>query len=234
MSKPLRLIAGDCIIDWVIHDGKITPKAGGAGNIVRGLMERGHNVSYLTVYNPMLYPLNAVLPVHRDSLTDFTHRNVFVRDYNNGVFHRYRESLREKVFDVKDAFAVICHEDSCVRRFSALYADVRDPKVRGKCDILRMSSSDPWEEIMRVIDFKMAVVTYKDKLEVFNSWEALTETIIFRPVAAIDDIGAGDTFDVGFLDWFVHNEGKSSYEGFKYAMSLAQEKVQQIGVFMNE
>lgn len=233
MSKPLWLIAGDTIIDWVIHDGKVTPTAGGAGNIVRGLLSLGHNVSFLTVYNPMLYPLDVALPVHPKSVTDLAHRNVFVRNYDNHLFQRYREGLRQKIFDVQDAFAVICHEDSVIRRFSSFYADIRDPKVRGKCDVLRMSSSDPWEEIMANIDYKMAVVTHKDHIVVHQAWDGEINRIDFPVVAAKDDIGAGDTFNVGFLDWFVHNEGTSSYEGFQHAISMAQEKVQTIGVFMH-
>jgi hypothetical protein len=235
MSKPQWTIAGDCIIDWVIHNGKVTPTAGGAGNIVRGLLHLGHNVRYLTVYNPMLYPLNAVLPVHGDSLTDFSQRNVFVRNYDGNIFHRYRENVRSKVFDIKDALAVICHEDSVVRRFDAIYADVRDPRVRGTCQFLRMSSSDPWEDIMRGVNWKMAVVTYKDHIRVYNNWGEPTVTIEFPSVVAVDDIGAGDTFDVGFLDWFLtpENEGKSAYDGFRHAVTLAQEKVQQIGVFLH-
>jgi hypothetical protein len=231
------LIAGDSIIDWIIKDRKVNPTVGGAGNIVRGLKQRGHDVEFLTLYNPMLYPMSYIMPLHPHSLTDFNHRNVFVRDYDKEVFHRFRENLKTNVIDVKGATAVICHEDSVIRKFQSFYADVRDTSVKGECFILRMSSSDDTEAIMKKIDHKIAIITHKDKVEAKgllvdepDTWH----TITFDEVGARDDIGAGDSFDVGFLDFIVQNKYSIAYihEAIDRGIEVAQEKVTNIGVFM--
>ena len=231
------LIAGDTIIDWIIKNNDVTPTVGGAGNIVRGLKQRGHDVEFLTVYNPMLYPLSYGFNLHPNSLTDFNHSNVFVRDYDKEVFQRFRQNLKSNVLDVKGATAVICHEDSIIRRFQSFYADVRDTSVRGECSILRMSSTDDTEAIMEKVEHKIAIITHKNKVDVKGlyidepeGWTSLS----FTEVGAIDDIGAGDSFDVGFLDYI-------SYHSFQLAsiklaiirgVEVAQEKVTNIGVFM--
>jgi hypothetical protein len=234
------LIAGDVIVDWIIKDKKVTPTVGGAGNIVRGLQQRGHDVEFLTLYNPMLYPLSYALSLHPNSLTDFDHRNVFVRDYDKQVFHRFRQNLKSNVIDVKGANAVICHEDSVIRRFQSFYADVRDTSVRGDCFILRMSSSDDTEKIMSKIDHKIAIVTYKDKVRVKGllvdepeAWH----TLDFEEVPAVDDIGAGDSFDVGFLDYISLEVGKAVspayiHDAILRGVEVAQEKVMNVGVFV--
>lgn len=233
------LIAGDSIVDWIIQDKKVTPTIGGVGNIVRGLEQRGHDVELLTLYNPMLYPMSYVFDLHPNSLTDFNHRNVFVRDYDKEVFHRFRENLKVNVIDVKNATAVICHEDSVIRRFQSFYADVRDTSVRGNCFILRMSSSDDVEKIMDRIVHNIAIITFKNKVEVKglfvdepNGWT----TIPFQEVGAVDDIGAGDSFDVGFLDYIIRNnyQGSPAYisSAIDRGIEVAQEKVTNIGVFM--
>lgn len=231
------LIAGDSIIDWIIKDKKVRPTVGGAGNIVRGLLQRRHEVQFLTLYNPMLYPMSYVFNLHPNSLMDFNHRNVFVRDYDKEVFHRFRENLKTNVIDVKGATAVICHEDSIIRRFQSFYADVRDTSVRGECFILRMSSSDDAEAIMKKIDHKIAMITYKDKVEVKGLYIDRPEewTIIpFIEVGAKDDIGAGDSFNVGFLDYIAEHSYQlaSITDAINRGVEVAQEKVTNIGVFM--
>jgi hypothetical protein len=233
------LIAGDSIIDWIIKNKKVTPTVGGAGNIVRGLDIRGHDVRFLTLYNPMLYPISYTMDLHENSLTDFNHRNVFVRDYDKKVFHRFRQNLQTNVIDVKQATAVICHEDSIIRRFESFYADVRDTSVKGTCEILRMSSSDDTEKIMATIDHKLAIITYKDKVEakgLFVPEPDMWTTIPFQEVSALDDIGAGDSFNVGFLDCVLRGMSfeKTLIEAaIKRGIEVAQEKVTNIGVFMN-
>lgn len=231
------LLAGDSIVDWIIKDRKVQPTIGGAGNIVRGLKQRGHDVEFLTLYNPMLYPMSYVFDLHPNSLTDFNHRNVFVRDYDKEVFHRFRENLKSNVIDVKGATAVICHEDSVIRRFQSFYADVRDTSVRGECFILRMSSSDDTEAIMSKIDHKIAIITHKDKVEakgLFVDFPNDWDTIHFQEVGAKDDIGAGDSFDVGFLDYIQNHSFNMAFihDAIEKGIEVAQEKVTNIGVFM--
>lgn len=230
------LIAGDTIIDWIIKNRKVQPTVGGAGNIVRGLKQRGHDIEFLTLYNPMLYPMSYVLDLHPNSLTDFDHRNVFIRDYDKEVFHRFRENLKTNVIDVKKAFAVICHEDSIIRRFNSLYADVRDTSVKGSCHILRMSSSDDYREIMCNIEFDTALVTHKDCVEIYDSYGEYQTEITFPVVNAIDDIGAGDSFNVGFLDYVINHSYSlaSIKDAIDRGIEVAQEKVTNIGVFMND
>ena len=231
------LLAGDSIVDWVITKKEVQPTVGGAGNIVRGLQQRGHDVEFLTVYNPMLYPMSYVLNMHPNCLMDFNHRNVFVRDYDAQVFQRFRENLKTSVLDVKNAMAVICHEDSIIRHFEAFYADVRDTSVRGICDILRMSSTDDTAAIMEKITHQIAIITYQDKVEVkgldHNQPDTWT-TIQYPAVRAIDDIGAGDSFDVGFLDYVLSEN--FTYTQLKQAVDrgiqVAQKKVTTIGVFL--
>ena len=226
------LVAGDTIIDWIISDKKVTPTVGGAGNIVRGLEKKGHPIEFLTLYNPSLYPLSYQLDLHPNSLTDLQHRNVFVRDYDRDVFQRFREHLQSNVIDVKGAFAVVCHEDSIIRRFNSLYADVRDTSVRGECHILRMSSTDDTEAIKSKISYDHAIITYKDKVEVETKGEITR--IDFPQVQAKDDIGAGDSFNVGFLDWFILTNFMDSQikTAIFKGIEVAQEKVTNIGVFM--
>lgn len=233
------LIAGDTIIDWIIKNRKVQPTVGGAGNIVRGLKQRGHDVEFLTLYNPMLYPMSYVLDLHPNSLTDFDHRNVFIRDYDKEVFHRFRENLKSNVIDVKLATAVICHEDSVIRRFQSYYADVRDTSVRGECFILRMSSTDDYEAIMDKVEHQIAIVTYKDKVRVKGLYVDFPEewtTIDYPTVGAVDDIGAGDSFDVGFLDYVINHSYSlaSIKDAIDRGIEVAQEKVTNIGVFMND
>ena len=234
----MTLIAGDSIIDWIIKDKRVQPTVGGVGNIVRGLKIRGHDIQLLTLYNPMLYPMSYVFDLHPNSLTDFDHRNVFVRDYDKAVFQRFRENLKASVLDVKNATAVICHEDSVIRRFTSFYADVRDISVRGSCDILRMSSSDDTEAIMQKVDHKIAIITYKDRVEIKGIFvDSPNEWMVkhFPSVAAIDDIGAGDSFDVGFLDYILSKSDPmaSINEAIQRGIETAQEKVTSIGVFLD-
>jgi hypothetical protein len=233
----MLLLAGDSIVDWIIKDKKVQPTIGGAGNIVRGLKQRGHDIEFLTLYNPMLYPMSYVFQLHPNSLTDFNHRNVFVRDYDKEVFHRFRENLKSNVIDVKNATAVICHEDSIIRRFNSFYADVRDTSVRGECYILRMSSSDDTEEIMSKIKHQIAIITHKDKVEVkglYVDFPTEWTTIRFQEVSARDDIGAGDSFDVGFLDYVISESYNlaSIKDAIDRGIEVAQEKVTNIGVFI--
>lgn len=234
MGNPKLLIAGDTIIDWVIHNGKVQACAGGAGNIVRGLQVYGHNVVYLTVFNPILYPLQHAFELDPRSISDLSYINVSVRNYDVPLLQRFRENVVSKVFDIKGAFAVIAHEDSCIRRFDSVYADVRDPYIKGTCQILRMSSSDPWEEIMANIQFKVAIITYKNKVDIYYRLPDEWETITFAEIAAVDDVGAGDTFNVGFLDWFIYASSKGIHirEGIIRGIELAQEKVTKVGVFL--
>lgn len=231
------LVAGDTIVDWIIKDGKATPTVGGAGNIVRGLNMCGHDTSFLTLYNPSLYPLSYALQLHPHSLTDFKHTNVFVRDYDKEVFHRFRQNLKSNVIDVKGATIVVCHEDSVIRRFQSFYADVRDTSVRGECFILRMSSSDDVDSIMSKIDHKLAIITYKNKVQVKGLYVDHPKAWIdinFDEVGAKDDIGAGDSFDVGFMDYVISNSyNLASIDGaIRRGIEVAQEKVTNIGVFM--
>lgn len=231
------LIAGDTIIDWIIHKGKVTPAIGGAGNIVRGLAQRGFDVEFLTLYNPALYPLGYRVKLHPHSLTDFTHSNTFVRDYDKGVFQRFRGQLKTGVLDVYNATAVICHEDSVIRRFTSFYADVRDTSVAGECAVLRMSSSDDTDAIMKKITHGIAIITHKDKVEVKGLWVDEPDywhTILFPEVAARDDIGAGDTFNVGFLSRINDMaDGPALIEdAIRAGIAAAQEKVTEIGVYL--
>lgn len=231
------LVAGDTIVDWIIQDKKVTPTVGGAGNIVRGLQQRRHDVEFLTLYNPMLYPLSYGFNLHPHSLTDFNHSNVFIRDYDKQVFHRFRQNLKSNVIDVKGATMVVAHEESIIRRFQSFYADVRDTSVRGECFVLRMSSSDDTEAIMSKIDHKIALITHKDNVEVKGLYvdypDEWTE-IVFQEVGARDDIGAGDSFDVGFMDYVISNSYNlaSIKTAIERGIEVAQEKVTNVGVFM--
>ena len=229
------LLAGDSIIDWIIKDKKVSPTVGGVGNIVRGLQQRGHDIELLTLYNPMLYPMSYVFKLHPNSLTDFDHRNVFVRDYDKEVFHRFRENLKTNVVDIKGVTGVVCHEDSIIRRFQSFYADVRDTSVQGECSILRMSSTDDTKAIMEKIKHQIAIITYKDRVEVkglYVDYPTKWSRIDYKEVTAIDDIGAGDSFNVGFLDFIIHNSFQltSIKDAIDRGIEIAQEKVTNIGV----
>jgi sugar/nucleoside kinase (ribokinase family) len=185
----------------------------------------------------MLYPLSYELNLHPHSLTDVSHSNVFVRDYDKEVFHRFRQNLKSNVIDVKGATIVVCHEDSIIRRFQSFYADVRDTSVRGECFILRMSSSDDVDSIMSKIDHKIAIITHKDHVEIKGLYVDSPDTwdsFEYPTVGAKDDIGAGDSFDVGFMDYVISNSYNlaSIKEAIDRGIEVAQEKVTNIGVFM--
>jgi len=228
MGPRLR-VAGDVIIDWIISDGQCRVYPGGVGNVVRGLQKLGYSVSLTTVYNPMLYPLDHVFDL-RNSLQDFEHRNVNVRNYDLGIFQRFRAGLKPRIFS-GEFDVVILHEDTCVRDFTALYADVRDTTPSGRCKILRMSSTDPWEIIMSRIRHEYAIVTYDDRVKIFRPGQDKPEELEFPPVEVKDTVGAGDTFGVGFIDAYLKS-GKVDNETVMKGIKLAQEKVKQIGVFV--
>ena len=222
-------VAGDVIIDWIISNGRCNVYPGGVGNVVRGLETLGYSVTLTTVYNPMLYPLGHVFNL-RNSLQDFEHRNVNVRNYDLGIFQRFREGLKPRIFT--GAFdIVVLHEDTCVRDFTALYADVRDTTPSGRCKILRMSSTDPWKTIMSKIEHEYAIVTFDNKVRVFFARDGLEEQIDFPPAEVRDTVGAGDTFGVGFIDAYLKS-GEVTSDAIMTGIKLAQEKVRQIGVFV--
>lgn len=226
---PRLSVAGDVIIDWVISGGKCSVYPGGVGNVVRGLQTFGYSVALTTIYNPMLYPLGHVFDL-RNSLQDFDHRNVNVRNYDLGIFQRFREGLKPRIFSGTFDIVVL-HEDTCVRDFSAVYADVRDTTPSGRCKVLRMSSTDPWETIMSKIKHEHAIVTFDDKVRVFHSAEHTQEQIEFPPADVKDTVGAGDTFGVGFIDAYLKS-GKVDNDTIMTGIRLAQDKVGQIGVFV--
>jgi len=205
-------VAGDVIIDWIISNGRCNVYPGGVGNVVRGLETLGYSVTLTTIYNPMLYPLGHVFNL-RNSLQDFEHRNVNVRIFTGA-------------FDI-----VVLHEDTCIRDFTALYADVRDTTPSGRCTVLRMSSSDPWETIMSKIEHKYAIVTFDSKVRVFFASDGREEQIDFPPAEVRDTVGAGDTFGVGFVDAYLRT-GEVNRDTIMSGIRLAQEKVGQIGVFV--
>lgn len=222
-------VAGDVIIDWIISNGKCSVYPGGVGNVVRGLESLGYSVALTTIYNPMLYPLGHVFDL-RNLLQDFDHRNVNVRNYDLGIFQRFREGLKPRIFT--GAFdIVVLHEDTCIRDFTALYADVRDTTPSGRCTILRMSSADPWETIMSKIQHEYAIVTFDSKVRVFFTKDGREEQIDFPPAEVRDTVGAGDTFGVGFIDAYLRS-GEVTRDTIMSGIWLAQDKVGQIGVFV--
>ena len=195
----------------------------------RGLESLGYSVALTTIYNPMLYPLGHVFDL-RNSLQDFDHRNVNVRNYDLGIFQRFREGLKPRIFT--GAFdIVVLHEDTCIRDFTALYADVRDTTPSGRCTILRMSSADPWETIMSKIQHEYAIVTFDSKVRVFFTKDGREEQIDFPPAEVRDTVGAGDTFGVGFIDAYLRS-GEVTRDTIMSGIWLAQDKVGQIGVFV--
>ncbi len=222
-------MAGDVIVDWIISSGSCNVYPGGVGNVVRGLCRLGYDIELTTVYNPMLYPLDHVFNL-KNSLQDFAYRNVNVRNYDLGVFQRFREGIKSRIFS--GTFdAVVLHEETCIRSFKATYADVRDATSTGSCKILRMSSSDPWDVIMNRIEHEIAIVTYSDQVKVFNHENKEQYEIKFPLAEAKDTVGAGDTFSVWLIDDFLKT-GIINRETIMNAIKGAQEKVSKIGVFV--
>lgn len=228
MTKKLT-IAGDVIIDWIIASGNCNVYPGGVGNVVRGLRQFNYEVELTTIYNPMLYPLDHVFCL-KNSLQDFDYRNVNVRNYDLGIYQRFREGIKPRIFSgVFDV--VVLHEETCIRNFKADYADVRDVTSTGSCKILRMSSSDPWEQIMHKIDHEIALVTFSDQVRVFDRENKEQYQIKF-PVAEVKDtVGAGDTFSVWLINGF-YRTGEINRDIIMEAVKGAQEKVGKIGVFV--
>lgn len=228
MSSKLA-IAGDVIIDWIITLGNCNVYPGGVGNVVRGLHQLGHEIELTTIYNPMLYPLDHIFTL-KNSLQDFSYRNVNVRNYDLGIYQRFREGIKSRIFS-GEFDAVVLHEDTCIRSFKAIYADVRDTTSTGNCKILRMSSSDPWDIIMNRIGHEIAIVTYSDQVRVFNHQNQEQYQIQFPLADAKDTVGAGDTFSVWLIDSYLRTK-EVNRETIMDAIKGAQEKVGKIGVFV--
>lgn len=228
MSSKLTM-AGDVIVDWIITSGGCNVYPGGVGNVVRGLSQLGFEIELTTIYNPMLYPLDHVFNL-KNSLQDFAYRNVNVRNYDLGIFQRFREGMKSRIFS-GDFDVVVLHEDTCIRNFKATYADVRDATSTGTCKILRMSSSDPWDLIMNRIDHEIAMVTYSDQVKIFNHENKEQYQIQFPLAEAKDTVGAGDTFSVWLINSFIKS-GEIKRETILNAIKGAQEKVGKIGVFV--
>lgn len=222
-------MAGDVIVDWIINSGSCNVYPGGVGNVVRGLSRLGHQIELTTIYNPMLYPLDHVFQL-KNSLQDFSYRNVNVRNYDLGIFQRFREGIKPRIF-TGEFDVVVLHEETCIRSFKAIYADVRDATSTGSCRILRMSSSDPWDIIMNRIGHEIAIVTYNDQVRVFNHENQEQYQIKFPLAEAKDTVGAGDTFSVWLIDGFLKS-GVVNRDIIMDAIKGAQEKVGKIGVFV--
>jgi hypothetical protein len=229
MMNQLLSIGGDVIIDWIISAGACTVCPGGAGNLVRGLQSLGYQIQLTTIYNPMLYPLDHVF-IMKNSLQDFDYRNISVRNYDQGIFQRFREGIKNRIFS-GEFDIVVLHEETCIRQFRALYADVRDTTANGVCKILRLSSSDPWETIMQKISHELAVVTFYDKAKVFGPNNRELYQIDFPKVPVKDTVGAGDTVSVWLIDGYL-KAGEINRDIILEAITKAQEKVQKIGVFI--
>lgn len=226
--KPLA-IAGDVIIDWIITDGQCNVYPGGVGNIIRGLKQLGYATELTTLYNPMLYPLDHVFTL-KNSLQDFAYRNVNIRNYDLGIFQRFREGIKSRIFSGSFDI-VILHEETCIRSFTATYADVRDITSSGSCKILRLSSSDPWNQIMQKIHHEIAIVTFSDKVKVFSESNEELYQLEFPAAKVKDTVGAGDTFSVWFLDGYF-KKGQINQTTIMTAIEKAQEKVAKVGVFI--
>lgn len=228
MASKLTM-AGDVIIDWIISSGSCNVYPGGVGNVVRGLNRLDYEIELTTIYNPMLYPLDHVFNL-KNSLQDFDYRNVNVRNYDLGIFQRFREGTKSRIFS-GDFDVVVLHEETCIRNFKAIYADVRDATPTGACKILRMSSSDPWEIIMNRIEHEVALVTYSDQVRIFNQENQEQYQLQFPLAEAKDTVGAGDTFSVWLINGFLKS-GAVNRETIMNAIKGAQEKVGKIGVFV--
>lgn len=222
-------LAGDTVMDWITYDGFITFSPGGIGNMARGLSEKfGFLSEVTTVFNP-LFPLGEVLGLSPECIQSFSHQDVSLRDYNTKQFRRIKQGLLTKSLTVTGMDAVVIHHDSCIREFNALYADVRTPDVRGECRVLRVSSTDNYFDIIQRVRHKVAIITHPKEVVVLVG--GTDESFPFERVEAIDDIGAGDAFNVGFLGMFIDNATLS--ESIEVGIKMAQEKVQKVGVFLD-
>ncbi len=228
MGRRLTM-AGDVIVDWIITSGNCNVYPGGVGNVVRGLSQLGFGIELTTIYNPMVYPLDHVFNL-KNSLQDFTYRNVNVRNYDLGIFQRFREGIKPRIFS-GEFDAVVLHEETCIRNFKATYADVRDATSTGSCKILRMSSSDPWDLIMNRIEHEIALVTYSDQVKVYNRENQEQYQLQFPLAEAKDTVGAGDTFSVWLMNGYLKAR-EINRDTFMDAIKGAQEKVGKIGVFV--
>lgn len=222
-------MAGDVIVDWIITSGSCNVYPGGVGNVVRGLSKLGFEIELTTIYNPMLYPLDHVFNL-KNSLQDFAYRNVNVRNYDLGIFQRFREGIKPRIFSGQFD-VVVLHEETCIRNFEAIYADVRDATSTGSCKILRMSSSDPWDLIMNRIEHEIALVTYSDQVKVYNHENQEQYQLQFPLAEAKDTVGAGDTFSVWLINGFFKTR-EINRDTIMNAIKGAQEKVGKIGVFV--
>lgn len=228
-------LAGDMVLDWITHDRQQTIVAGGIGNVARGLAIKGFPVKVTTLYNPMtpILPENLLA---NNSVQDFNYHDIYIRDYDKGEFKRFKEGLRPNIFTLKDYNVIVAHKDSCIKEFTSHYADVRDTGVKGSCQILRMSSTDDWEKIRAHVHHVTALVTYKDKVEWFPYNVSKPTTIFFDEVTCVDDIGAGDTFNVGFLHSFYTPgdfDNWSVHTAIDCGLEEAQKKVQKVGVYID-
>jgi hypothetical protein len=222
-------IAGDVVLDWIIHNGEYQAVAGGVGNVARGLEYMGFKPRVTTVYNPQS-PIDYMIHLSAHAISDVYHTDIFIRDYDTKTFRRHREFLRSKIFTLHDLDVAVIHKDSCIREFSAHYADVRTTNVKGSCKILRMSSTDPYFDIMSSIKHDIAIITHPDEVSVLTKGEHYG--IQYDKVEAVDDIGAGDTFTVGFLDHYYRHESPINLiTSIRAGVTLAQQKVQKVGVF---
>lgn len=228
-------LAGDMVLDWITHNREQRIVAGGIGNVARGLSRKGLPIRVTTLYNPM----NPVLPNHllaNSCIQDFNYHDIYIRNYDIGEFKRFKEGLRPSIFTLRDWDVIVAHKDSCIKEFTARYADVRDTSVIGSCSILRMSSTDDWEKIMTQVTHVTALVTHKDKVVWFPYNTKTPTEIPFEPVIATDDIGAGDTFNVGFIDSIyveTPSIGWSVMDGIQAGLKEAHEKVQKVGVYLD-
>jgi sugar/nucleoside kinase (ribokinase family) len=94
-----------------------------------------------------------------------------------------------------------------------------------------MSSSDPWDLIIKKIEHETALVTFDNKVKVFDGDNRELYQVDFDTAVVKDTVGAGDTFNVWLYDAFLKS-GQLTRDEILYATRKAQEKVGRVGIFL--